>query len=371
MIVENILRSLRRVAEDETFFVIVPSGCGLESLNLPAGSELFLYRGNPLSQVWFEHRGFSRMVRQWKPDLVFGAGNVGLMKREVTQALLIHTAYPLYERKYFGDMSRIGLLRKHHLKVQIGKSLSASDLAFVQTPIIQERVKRLFGFPEEQIRVLRFPVPEDVLEGAAEGEGAIAGQRSHPFFVLVLTRYLSHRNPSCLIPLCRRYRRELEENHIQFLTTVTAGEHPHSGRFLKAIEKHGLGHLIVNRGMLNRTEVARSLRESQVLWLPTTLETLCLPYLEGMALGIPILAPDLDFARHVCGSAAEYYTPWDIDSVFQALMKMRHDETLRRRLVERGRQELRDAGRFSRDWEETTRDLMSGLRSLAGTGSVK
>jgi hypothetical protein len=82
-------------------------------------------------------------------------------------------------------------------------------------------------------------------------------------------------------------------------------------------------------------------------------------------LGVPILAPDLDFARYVCGEAAVFYDPWDIDSAFTKIMVLRQDSTLRKALAERGKVELADRNRFSANWEEVAGDMLRELRRLA------
>ena len=69
-------------------------------------------------------------------------------------------------------------------------------------------------------------------------------------------------------------------------------------------------------GQLNRQEVVQYFAHCDVLWLHTLIETLCLPFLEAMTLKLPIMAPDFDFSRYVCGDAARYYDPWDLDSAF-------------------------------------------------------
>jgi len=98
--------------------------------------------------------------------------------------------------------------------------------------------------------------------------------------------------------------------------------------------------------------------------MPTTLETLCLPFLEAMAMGTPILAPDLDFARYVCGDAAIFYDPWEIESIFCSILLMRENASLRKELVEKGKIELGNRGKFAENWEETAADLMRNLRLL-------
>jgi hypothetical protein len=79
---------------------------------------------------------------------------------------------------------------------------------------------------------------------------------------------------------------------------------------------------------------------------------------------VPILAPDLDFARYVCGEAAIFYDPWDIESMFTQIMLLREDENLRKDLIAKGKTELADGVKFSKNWQEVAADVIRNLRIL-------
>jgi glycosyltransferase involved in cell wall biosynthesis len=94
------------------------------------------------------------------------------------------------------------------------------------------------------------------------------------------------------------------------------------------------------------------------------METLGLPFLEAMVTGLPILAPDLDFARYVCGDAALFYDPWGIESMFNTIMLIRGDGSLRKQLIEKGKAELKDKLKFAGSWEEVAADVLQHLKQL-------
>jgi glycosyltransferase involved in cell wall biosynthesis len=175
---------------------------------------------------------------------------------------------------------------------------------------------------------------------------------------------MPHRNPSILIPICKKYEGKIRSKHIKFITTVEPEDDNHSVRFLNEISRHRFDDIIINVGRLSREDVVRYFTYCHALWPPTTLETLCLPYLESMAMGVPILAPDLDFARYVCGEAALFYNPWDIKSIFEKIMLIKDNASLRQELIKKGEVELGNRDKFSRDWEETASEVLGELRLL-------
>jgi glycosyltransferase involved in cell wall biosynthesis len=279
---------------------------------------------------------------------------------------MLHNAYPLYSKKYYPEISLKERLRFALLKSQIKKSLPSTQLVFVQTPVVRQRLARCFSYPESRIKTLPWPPPSDIKPTASLKPPSVFDKSTDVFYVLVLTRYTAHRNPSILIPLCRRYDGELREQHVRFITTVEPDDYPGAKAFLKKITRSYWQDIIINVGSLSREEVLRYYLHSDLLWLPTLVETLCLPYLEAMNMEVPIMAPDLDFARYVCGEAAVYYDPWDIESMFSGILQVRKSDALRKELIEKGKKGLLDIERFSESWEEVADNIIRDLRQLAG-----
>ncbi len=363
----NLLKVMKNAAQHEQFLLICPADYGYEKIELPAKSEVFVYKGShsPFARYWFETVTLPKIVERYKPDAIFGSSNIGLANPNVPQALFVQQAHLFYEKKYYPDASLRWRLRIWALKSQIKKSLPKTDLVFGQTPIVRQRFSDAFGYPVERIKILRWPAPAEIKSGAFLDAPPVIDKSTGNFYFLLLTNYMVHRNPGVLIPLCNRYGTEIRAKGIKFITTVESSDSLSAVRFLKEIFKNHLEDVIVNVGYLSREDVSRYLPHSDVLWMPTTLETLCLPFLEAMAVGAPILAPDIDFARYVCGDAAIFYDPWDIESIFRNIMLMKENAPLREELVEKGKKELGDRKKFAGNWEEVAKDLMQDLRALA------
>lgn len=83
---------------------------------------------------------------------------------------------------------------------------------------------------------------------------------------------------------------------------------------------------------------------------PSLHEGFGLTALEAMGAGVPVLAARSPGLAETCGDAAEYFDPYDPESLADALDRVAHDEALRRDLSERGR---RRAASFS--WARSAR----------------
>lgn len=362
----NLLRAFKNVVQEEQFLLICSAGCGYEELELPSGSDLHVYKGShsPFERYWFERVMLPKIVGRYNPDVIFGAGNIGLTNPGVPQALFIHMPYLLYDKEYYRDIHWRLRLRIAALKSQIKKSLPATNLIFCQTPVVRRRFSERFCYPESHINILRWPAPAEIRPTTRLEVPSVFDKSSSNFYILLLTRYMTHRNPSVLIPLCEHYGEEIRAKKIKFITTVEAQDGPRAGKFLKGISKHHLEDVIINVGCLSREDVSRYFSNSHVLWLPTTLETLGLPFLEAMTMGVPILVPDLDFAHYVCGDAAIFHDPWKIESMFNKIMLLRENACIREELIGKGKAELDNRTKFAENWEEVAANVIRDLKLL-------
>lgn len=362
----NLLKALKNVTEDEQILLVCSGGYGYEDVELPPNSEVFVYNGghSPLQRYWFEAFALPKLVVRYSPDVIFGPGNIGLTRPSVPQALFIRQAYLFYEEQYYPDIDWRYRLRIAALRLQIRKSLQSTGLIFAQTPVVKKRFAKRFNYPADRISILRFPPPLEIEPVQDIQALDRLGKKPGDFFILLLTRYMPHRNPGILIPMCKRYGKKLRSQQIRFVTTVEKKDGHQAAKFLAEISENQLEDIIFNVGELTRSDVSKYYASGNVLWLPTTLETLGLPFLEAMAVGLPILAPDLDFARYVCGDAAVFYNPWDIDSIFDNIIFMRENSRFRKQLIETGRSQLKDRRIFSETWEEVASDVLRGLRTL-------
>jgi len=363
----NLLKALKNVVQNEQFLLVCSAGCGYQDIDLPANTEIFVYEGlhSPLSRYRFERVILPKLVGRYGPDVIFGTANVGLPNPVSPQALLMQQAYLLYDKSHYPDIHLRLRVRIAALRAQVKNSLRATDLVLCQTPVVKRRFANRFGYPESKIRILRWAPPAEIGPASADGLPSTLDNDADSLHVLLLTRFMPHRNPGTLIPLCLRYGKELRTKRVRFTTTIEPKDDPHAARFLRNISDKCLDDLIINVGSLSRADVVKYYANSHVLWLPTTLETLCLPFLEAMSIGVPILAPDLDFARYVCGDAAIFYDPWDMESMFSKILLLRDDPPLRRQLIEKGRAELGNRDKFAANWDEVAADVLRYLRLLA------
>ncbi len=119
---------------------------------------------------------------------------------------------------------------------------------------------------------------------------------------------------------------------------------------------------IVNVGRLAQHELSSYYCHSTALLLPTLLESYTATYLEAMRFDCPVLTSDMDFAREVCGAAALYFDPWNVDSMADAIIRLRSNPSLQEDLRHQGRERIKQD--FP-SWTTITENALHRLETIA------
>ena len=113
--------------------------------------------------------------------------------------------------------------------------------------------------------------------------------------------------------------------NFEFILTLPEGEES-TVRILQNARALGVAAHVTNVGRLSLHAVIEVYRDAHICFMPSLLETFSATYPEAMALGRPIVATDLDFARVVCQDAAEYYSATDADDAARAILRLLDSE---------------------------------------------
>jgi glycosyltransferase involved in cell wall biosynthesis len=101
-------------------------------------------------------------------------------------------------------------------------------------------------------------------------------------------------------------------------------------------------------------------RNADVFVFPSYTESFGHPLVEAMATGLPVVAADVPINREMCGDAAVYFPPFDVDACAESIARVAADPDLKQRLGARG---LVRARSFT--WEHHVSILWDALRSTS------
>ncbi len=218
------------------------------------------------------------------------------------------------------DEMRTGFRDRFVEKIRIiifKMTLRSTHGVIVQSHHMKQMLLKHYSNIEAEIHVLANPVSN--LIDTASGI-KVQNPFAHDRAVLYVSRYYPHKQHAFLVRLTDQYQKELRRQKIRFFITVDpAVSGTGTRRLLDEIREKNIGDLICNLGELPNADLAAYYRSARCLFFPSEAETFGNPLIEAMAFDLPIIVPDLAYARSVCGDAGMYYRDGDPDDAFEKL----------------------------------------------------
>ena len=115
-----------------------------------------------------------------------------------------------------------------------------------------------------------------------------------------------------------------------------------------------LGNRVHFTGYVDEDLLKQYVVHSDAMVFPSLYEGFGLPPLEAMACGCPVVVSNAASLPEVCGDAAYYVDPYNVESIAEGIYKVLTDETLRQSLIQKG---IERAKLFS--WEKSAKEYIS------------
>lgn len=116
---------------------------------------------------------------------------------------------------------------------------------------------------------------------------------------------------------------------------------------------------VLFKGYVKDDELIDLYRNAMLFVYPSFYEGFGIPPLEAMACGCPCVVSNAASLPEVCGDAAYYVNPYDIEDIARGIEKVLTDENLRQELVKKGFENVK---RFS--WEKSAQEIIQILQTL-------
>ncbi|MCK9477194.1 MAG: glycosyltransferase family 4 protein [Candidatus Muirbacterium halophilum] len=100
-------------------------------------------------------------------------------------------------------------------------------------------------------------------------------------------------------------------------------------------------------------------KNAELFIFPSLFEGFGIPPLEAMSCGCPVLASDLASIPEVCGDAAVYFDPYNIDDIADKIKTVIENEKLQKDLINKGFENIK---RFS--WEKSAKKIYKTIREI-------
>ncbi len=273
-----------------------------------------------------EHLVLHGLIKKMKPGLFwsphYNAPLIGGVRRLTT----IHDVFHISRQNV-----EWGGLKKSYARLLLKAAMKRSALVLTDSAFTLEEMRR-YGLPcAEKARVVHL--------GVATPDKAGAGNAGSHF--LFVGNVKPHKNLKRLIEAYAKARL----SGCPSLPLKIVGE---TDRFLTG--EKGLPELAASLGVKGEIEFTGRVTDSELealylnaiaLLFPSLYEGFGLPPLEAMARSVPVLASRAASLPEVCGDAALYCDPTNVDDIASGIVTISRDEALRPKLVQKGLERAR------------------------------
>lgn len=333
---KNFIASVTSAMPGVKFQVFVPEGLSYENcVDSAVEVEWHAYRPSvgKLGRWFYDRYILRRKIAEFRPSLILCLGNVGIRFPSAPQVILIQDAHYFYPSKHYVREPWWQKLAFYYMRYHFSQDLKSTQVLLCQTETAMKRIRDWYAFNGQ---IVLFP---NAVSKASSAGNAINSEirekiRRDRFCIFYLTRYYTHKNIEILVDLFIKYRHEMADTVLYI--TISEDQHVNVKKIINTIKDYGLEQNIVNIGPVRQEELAGIYSEMDALVMPSTLESFSGTYLEAMQFGCPVVASNLDFAIEVCGDAALYFDPWDVDDLFKVLTRLKSEPELASALRLRG-----------------------------------
>jgi glycosyltransferase involved in cell wall biosynthesis len=313
-ILNNYLSLLKESKSKNHFIVLTPDRTeyekyhceGIEIIDIKA-----LYKKNILAPI-VNHFLLPKLLRNLHVDLLFNMGDI-VIPTNTPQFYLFDWPYAIYPESVVWHRMDFSSYLSRRIKLFFFKLyITRATSVLAQTETAKARLEQIYCLKNIEI------VPNAVsLENMDGGTSVDFNLPKNKIKLLYLTYYYPHKNLEVFLPLAKKIK-SLALSYC-LVITIEPSQHHKAAHFLKAVKKENLDDVIINIGPVKMSNVPSLYAQCDALLMPTILESFSGTYVEAMYHKKTILTSDLDFARDVCGEAAFYFEPFNVDSILAAI----------------------------------------------------
>lgn len=257
------------------------------------------------------------------------------------QTVLVAQAFLIQENVDADAIARakFALLRRTFALTQ-----GAARRFIVQTPSMREGLTKTYGIEPERIAIIGQPPPEEILHLRRSRAAATSGLKARPLSLFYPSRCYPHKRHDML---CAELLDRIRGSVGKIVLTVNPSDMTHY--------EHPLLDCI---GEVSMARVASEYLYADALLFLSSGESYGLPLLEALWLDLPVICPDLPYARDILGENQFFFRFGDPASLAEAIERLQVELSRGWRADWAQRRKL-----FPQNWQEVAKRFMDVVRS--------
>jgi len=320
---------------------LLPGEGEISSFQFESTSNGSVFRApvNLWSRLWFSHTRLQQLLVEEEIDAIFTFFGPGI-PHPLKVPSLVSIAYPIIcypESSFWQHVNLKTRLRQMLINAARCKRLTQGTQLLAETSVMQSRLARQLGCPENKIEV----IPPAVSSFFSDSPGT--PQEPCRRFLL-LSGLAVHKN------LWRLYDVALlgHKAGLDFTFVLTAEREAWRKRIRTKLK---IDDKIIDQyfefcGAIPSAEIGSLYKSCDALISLSDLESFSNNYMESWKSGLPLLCSDHDFSRHICGKSALYFDPHDPQSLVREMKRLIGSSTKRTEMIQYGKEKLSELPTF-------------------------
>jgi len=353
--VRNLVRHLARL-DQETTYLLFCNEADEPTLRDLAANFVPVVDGAARYGVR-EHFSIPMKLRRLGAGLLHSPHYVRPLLCTVPTVVTIHDCIHLLFPQYLP--SRMAF---RYARFMMGSAVRRSAIVFTVSEASRADILRFYPWADPgKVQVVPNAIDAELLRspGPDEMERVRERYQLRGRFVLFAGNVKPHKNLERLIRAFARVRGQ--EGNEDLRLVLIGDDVSRYGSLRRTVEEAGLRQDVRFFGFVPHGTLAALYRMAAVFAFPSLYEGFGLPPLEAMACGTPVVTSRISSLPEVVGDGALLVDPYSEEEIAQGIARVRGDDVLRYRLVERG---LIRAASFS--WERSVRSIHAGYMKALG-----
>lgn len=268
-----------------------------------------------------------------KKSLVFNTSPLEAIFFQSNQVITVHDVIPLL----FGQDHR---KQYYYYKYFLKYVLKRAKAVITGSNHTKRLIEGLYELPGDKIHVIYDGIQDIYLR---QGETCSPHREN---FILYAGRLTATKNVQGLL---RAF--ELVKERISH-SLVIAGNGKGKDSF-PSMER------VLFKGYVSSRDLVDLYRRASLFVFPSFYEGFGLPPLEAMACGCPVVVSKVASLPEVCGDAAYYVNPYNVESIAEGMYRVATDQGLREGMIEKGFQRVKQ---FS--WEKSAKEHLKVFEKI-------
>jgi glycosyltransferase involved in cell wall biosynthesis len=285
-------------------------------------------------------------------DLYFEPNFVPLKIKSKKLVVTIHDfGWRLFPRWHPAD-------RVNYFERNFWEKISEADRIIVVSQFIRDQAVETFGLPADRIRIIYNGFDSGAFRKCKPDEMEYVRQKYGlpKTFLLFVGSTDPRKNLENLILAYNTLSKDIQRDCKIIVVGAKGFKNNRITRLLK-----NLTDKVVCLGYVSNTDLAGLYNLATLFIYPSFYEGYGMPPVEAMACGCPVITSSVSSLPEVCGDAAYYVDPYDVNSIADGIYKVITDENLRMSLSQKG---LANAARFS--WAKSAQEHLKLFEEIAG-----